>query len=38
MMNWYDVSLVKEADLWRVRRVVISSAWFTGDIQVLLSR
>ena len=38
MMNWYDVSLVKEADLWRMRRVVISSAWFTGDIQVLLGR
>ncbi len=38
MMNWYNVSLVKETDLWRMRRVVISSVWFTGDTQVLLGR
>ena len=38
MMNWYDVDLVKQADLWRMRRVVISNAWFTGDTQVLLGR
>lgn len=36
MMNWYDVDLVKQAGLWRMRRVVISNAWFTGDVQVLL--
>ena len=38
MMNWYDVDLVKQTDLWRMRRGVISNAWFTGDIQVLLGR
>ena len=38
MMNWYDVDLVKEADAWRMRRVVISNAWFTGDVQVLLGK
>ena len=38
MMNWYDVDLVKEADSWRMRRVVISNAWFTGDVQVLLGK
>ena len=36
MMNWYDVDLVKDGNLWRIRRLVISNAWFTGDIQVLL--
>ena len=38
MMNWYDVDLVKEPDLWRMRRVVISNVWFTGDVQVLLGK
>ena len=38
MMNWYEVALVKKADLWRMRRVVISNAWFTGDVQVLLGK
>ncbi len=38
MMNWYDVELVKEADSWRMRRIVISNAWFTGDVQVLLGK
>ena len=38
MMNWYDVDLVKEADAWRMCRVVISNAWFTGDVQVLLGK
>lgn len=38
MMNWYDVNLVKDTSLWRIQRLVISNAWFTGDIQVLLGR
>jgi hypothetical protein len=38
MMNWYDVDLVKHADEWRMRRVVISNVWFCGDVQVLLGR
>ena len=38
MMNWYDVDLVKDGNLWRMRRLVISSAWFTGDTQVLLGK
>jgi SnoaL-like domain len=36
MMNWYEVDLVKDGNMWRIRRLVISNAWFTGDIQVLL--
>ena len=38
MMNWYDVELVKDANAWRMRRIVISNAWFTGDVQVLLGK
>ena len=38
MMNWYDVELVKEVDSWRMRRMVISNAWFTGDVQVLMGK
>ena len=38
MMNWYDVDLVKDGNLWRMRQVVISSAWFSGDTQVLLGK
>lgn len=38
MMNWYDVDLVKDENLWRMRRLVISNAWFTGDTQVLLRK
>ena len=38
MMNWYNVDLVKEADVWRMRRIVINNAWFTGDVQVLLGK
>ncbi len=38
MMNWYDVDLVRQADVWRMRRVVISNAWFTGDVQVLVGK
>ena len=36
MMSWYEVDLVEEANLWRMRRLVISSAWFTNDPQSLL--
>ena len=36
MMNWYDVELVKGGDIWRIGRLVISNAWFTGDLKVLL--
>ena len=38
MMNWYDVDLVRDENLWLMRRLVISNAWFTGDTQVLLGR
>lgn len=38
MMHWYDVGLVKDENFWRMRRIVISNAWFTGDIQVLLGK
>ena len=38
MMNWYGVDLVKDADWRRMRRVVISNAWFTRDVQVLLGK
>ena len=38
MMNWYDVELVKEVDSWRMRRMVISNACFTGDVQVLTGK
>ncbi len=36
MMNWYDVDLVEDGSGWRMRRLVISNAWFTGDVEVLL--
>ena len=38
MMNWYDVELVKQAQLWRIVRLVIDNAWYAGDPQVLLGR
>ena len=38
MMNWYNVELVRDVHLCRIRRLVISNAWFTGDTQVLLGR
>ena len=38
MMNWYDVELVEDVDSWRIRRMVISNAWFTGDVQVLMGK
>ncbi len=38
MMNWYEVDLVQEANLWRMRRLVITNAWFTGDTGVLLGK
>ena len=38
MMNWYEVELVKQAGLWRIRHLVIKNAWFTGDPRVLLGR
>lgn len=38
MMNWYDVELVKGGRFWRIRRLVIENAWFTGDPQVLLGK
>ena len=36
MMNWYDVDLIKDKNAWRMRRLVINNAWFTGDTQVIL--
>ena len=38
MMNWYAAELVRPDGLWRMRRLVIESAWFTGDAQVLLGK
>ena len=35
MMNWYEASLVKDIRFWRIRHLVIASAWFTGDPKVL---
>lgn len=34
-MNWYAAELVLKVGLWRIRRLVIDGAWFTGDVQVL---
>ena len=38
MMNWYDADLVRDARLWRIRRLVIDNVWFDGDPQVLLGK
>jgi hypothetical protein len=38
MMNWYEVELIKDERLWRMRRLIIDNAWFTGDPQVLLGK
>jgi SnoaL-like domain len=38
MMNWYEVELIRDERLWRIRRLVIDNAWFTGDPQVLLGK
>ncbi len=38
MMNWYNVQLVKDHPLWRIRHLVIDNLWFTGDPQILLER
>ena len=38
MMNWYELELIKDGRLWRIRRLVIDNAWFTGDPQVLLGK
>lgn len=38
MMNWYELELVRHVGLWRIRRLVINSAWFSGDVQVLLGK
>lgn len=38
MMNWYEVELMREGRFWRIRRLVIDNAWFTGDPQVLLGK
>ena len=38
MMNWYEVELVRDERLWRMRRLVIDNVWFTGDPQVLLGK
>lgn len=36
MMNRYDADLVRDGDDWRIRRLTIDSAWFSGDPTVLL--
>lgn len=34
-MNWYAAELVLRTGLWRIRRLVIDGAWFSGDVQLL---
>ncbi|MYV53677.1 nuclear transport factor 2 family protein [Streptomyces sp. SID3212] len=36
MMNRYDADLVRDGEIWRIRRLTIDSAWFSGDPTVLL--
>lgn len=36
MLNWYEVELVRDAGLWRIKQLVIHNAWYSGDVQVLL--
>ncbi|MEH2279566.1 MAG: nuclear transport factor 2 family protein [Nostoc sp.] len=38
MMNWYEVELIRQGRLWRIRRLIIDNAWFIGDPQVLLGK
>ena len=35
LKNWYDVHLVKEESLWRMRHVRITNVWMRGDAEVL---
>ncbi|WP_327286824.1 nuclear transport factor 2 family protein [Streptomyces sp. NBC_01198] len=37
MMNRYVADVVRDGQRWRIRRLVIDSAWFTGDPQVLVA-
>ncbi|MFC8828260.1 nuclear transport factor 2 family protein [Streptomyces sp. NPDC057137] len=36
MMNRYDADLVRDGEVWRISRLTIDSAWFSGDPSVLL--
>ncbi|WP_063798141.1 nuclear transport factor 2 family protein [Streptomyces sp. 150FB] len=36
MMNRYDADLVRDDKIWRIRRLTIDSAWFSGDPTVLM--
>ena len=38
MRNWYQVELVELEKGWRIHRLTIDNAWFTGDPQVLLGK
>ncbi|MEH2400255.1 nuclear transport factor 2 family protein [Nostoc sp.] len=38
MKNRYDVDLIRDGKDWRICRLTIDTAWFTGDPQVLLSK
>lgn len=36
MMNRYDADLVRDGEAWRISRLTIDSAWFSGDPTVLM--
>ncbi|MDO0925057.1 nuclear transport factor 2 family protein [Streptomyces sp. TG1A-8] len=36
MMNRYDADLVRDGEQWRISRLTIDSAWFSGDPSVLV--
>ena len=38
MMSWYEAEFARDGRSWRIRRLVIDNAWFTGDPQVLLGK
>jgi hypothetical protein len=37
MMNYYNVTLVRDGDRWRIKHLTIDNLWFRGDVQVLSS-
>jgi hypothetical protein len=38
MMNRYKAQLVRDGQQWRIRHLIIDSAWFDGDPGVLISQ
>jgi hypothetical protein len=37
MMNRYTAEMARDGRRWRIRRLLIDSAWFEGDPQVLVA-